>query len=53
VLEICDRVNLIQQGEITFDKPSAETSLAELNDIVITEYRRALAERQRQAAGGH
>jgi ABC-type sugar transport system ATPase subunit len=53
VLEICDRVNLIQQGQITFDKPSAETSLAELNDIVITEYRRALAERQREAAGGH
>jgi ABC-type sugar transport system ATPase subunit len=52
VLEICDRVNLIQQGEITFDKPSAETSLAELNDIVITEYRRALAERHRQTAGG-
>jgi ABC-type sugar transport system ATPase subunit len=53
VLEICDRVNLIQQGQITFDKPSAETSLAELNEIVIEEYRRALAERQREAAGGH
>ena len=53
VLEICDRVNLIQQGEITFDKPSAETSLAELNDIVITEYRRALAERHRQTTAGH
>jgi ABC-type sugar transport system ATPase subunit len=52
VLEICDRVNLIQQGEITFDKRSAETSLAELNEIVVEEYRRALAERQRQAAGG-
>jgi ABC-type sugar transport system ATPase subunit len=51
VLEICDRVNLIQQGEITFDKPSAETSLAELNEIVVNEYRRALAERHRQLAG--
>jgi simple sugar transport system ATP-binding protein len=51
-LEICDRINLLQHGEITFDKPSAETSVAELNDIVITEYRQALAERQRQAAGG-
>ena len=49
VLEICDRVNLIQHGEITFDKPSAETSVQELNDIVIAEYRRALAERQRGA----
>ncbi len=49
VLEICDRVHLLQHGEITFDKPSAETSVQELNDIVIAEYRRALAERQRGA----
>ena len=49
VLEIADRVNLLQQGEITFDKPSAETSVQELNDIVIAEYRRALEERHRTA----
>jgi ABC-type sugar transport system ATPase subunit len=49
VLEICDRVNLLQHGTITFDKPSKDTSLQELNDIVITEYRRALKERQRSA----
>jgi ABC-type sugar transport system ATPase subunit len=49
VLEICDRVNLLQHGEITLDKPSAETSVQELNDIVIAEYRRALEERQRGA----
>jgi ABC-type sugar transport system ATPase subunit len=49
VLEIADRVNLLQQGKITFDKPSAETSVQELNDIVIAEYRRALEERQRSA----
>jgi ABC-type sugar transport system ATPase subunit len=41
VLESCDRVNLIQDGEITFDKPSANTSVEELNDIVVNEYRRA------------
>jgi simple sugar transport system ATP-binding protein len=44
VLEICDRVNLIQDGEISFDKPSAETSLEELNEIVVEQYRRARAE---------
>ena len=49
VLEIADRVNLLQQGKITFDKPAAETSVQELNDIVIAEYRRALEERQRSA----
>ncbi len=47
VLEICDRVNLLQHGEITFDKPSKDTSLQELNDIVVEEYRRALAERHK------
>jgi ABC-type sugar transport system ATPase subunit len=41
VLESCDRVNLIQEGEITFDKPTADTSVEELNDIVVEEYRRA------------
>jgi simple sugar transport system ATP-binding protein len=49
VLEIADRVNLLQQGQITFDKPSAETSVQELNDIVIAEYRRALEERHSSA----
>ncbi len=46
VLEICDRVNLLQHGMITFDKPAKDTSVQELNDIVIEEYRRALRERQ-------
>ena len=47
VLEACDRVNLIQDGEITFDKPTADTSVEELNEIVVEEYRRA-----RTAAAG-
>src|SRR4051812_13628505 len=41
VLQSCDRVNLIQGGHITFDKPTAETSVEELNEIVVEEYRRA------------
>jgi simple sugar transport system ATP-binding protein len=49
VLEICDRVNLLQHGQITLDKPARETSVQELNDIVVAEYRRALEERQRSA----
>jgi len=49
VLEIADRVNLLQHGEITFDKPAAETSVQELNDIVIAEYRQALEARHRAA----
>ena len=41
VLEICDRVNMLQHGTITFDKPAAETSLEELDELVMREYRQA------------
>ena len=49
VLTACDRVNLIQDGVIALDKPTAETSVEELTDIVVEEYRRARAE----ALGGN
>jgi len=49
VLEISDRVNLLQHGMITLDKRSKDTSVQELNDIVVEEYRRALESRQRSA----
>jgi ABC-type sugar transport system ATPase subunit len=39
VLDVCDRVNLLQHGTITFDKPTAETSLEELTELVVAEYR--------------
>jgi simple sugar transport system ATP-binding protein len=45
VLEVCDRVNLLQHGEIVLDKYASETSAAELTDMVVAEYRKALAER--------
>ena len=45
VFATCDRVNLLQDGVIALDKPVAETSVEELNEIVVEEYRRA-----RQAA---
>src|SRR5262249_4367721 len=48
-IEICDRINLLQHGEITFNKLAKDTSVQELNDIVIEEYRRALLERQKTA----
>jgi simple sugar transport system ATP-binding protein len=41
VLASCDRVNLIQDGVIALDKPTAETSVEELTEIVVEEYRRA------------
>jgi simple sugar transport system ATP-binding protein len=41
VFEVCDRVNLLQHGEITLDKPTSETSVAELTELVVREYRQA------------
>jgi simple sugar transport system ATP-binding protein len=43
VLAACDRVNLIQDGVIAFDKDTKDTSVEELTDIVVDEYRRARA----------
>jgi simple sugar transport system ATP-binding protein len=39
VLEICDRVNLLQHGRITLDTLSSETSAEELTELVAREYR--------------
>ena len=41
VLEVCDRVNLIQHGRITLDRLSSETSAEELTELVAREYRQA------------
>jgi ABC-type sugar transport system ATPase subunit len=39
VLDVCDRVNLLQHGEITFDNRARDTSLEELTELVVAEYR--------------
>jgi ABC-type sugar transport system ATPase subunit len=44
VLQACDRVSMIQDGTIALDKPTAETSVEELTEIVVNEYRRARME---------
>lgn len=50
VFPVVDRVNLLQGGKITFDKKSTDTSVEELTEIVVAEYRKALEERHRTAA---
>jgi ABC-type sugar transport system ATPase subunit len=50
VFQACDRVSLIQDGVIALDKPTAETSIEELNEIVVNEYRRAKLEAQQSSA---
>ena len=41
IFDVCDRVNLLQNGEITFDRRTAETSVEELMNLVLHELRRA------------
>ena len=50
VLEICDRVNMLQHGAITLDKYVKDTSLTELNELVMREYRVGKAQLERDQA---
>jgi hypothetical protein len=36
-------VNLLRNGRIEYDKPVAETSVEELTELVVAEYRKARA----------
>jgi ABC-type sugar transport system ATPase subunit len=45
VLDVCDRVNVLQHGRITFDKRREDTSIEELTELVIAEYRASRAGR--------
>lgn len=49
VFDVCDRVNLLQNGRITFDRPTKETSVEELMNLVLHEMREA----RQQIAGTH
>jgi ABC-type sugar transport system ATPase subunit len=53
VFATCDRVSLLQDGVIALDKPTAETSVEELNEIVVEEYRRARAAARAADAAAH
>ena len=41
IFQVCDRINLLQHGMITLDKPTADTSIDELTDLMVAEYRAA------------
>ena len=45
IFDVCDRINLVEEGVIAFDKRTSETSVQELTERVVREYRSA-----RQAA---
>jgi simple sugar transport system ATP-binding protein len=41
VLDVCDRVNLLRHGTIFMDRRTSETSVDELTEVMVEEYRRA------------
>jgi simple sugar transport system ATP-binding protein len=41
IFDVCDRINLVEGGVIAFDAPTSETSVQELTDRVVREYRSA------------
>jgi simple sugar transport system ATP-binding protein len=41
IFDFCDRINLLQNGEITFDRRTQDTSIEELTNLVVNEYRAA------------
>ena len=43
LFELCDRLNVIQQGRIAFDQQVKDTSVEELTKFMVNEYRRELA----------
>ncbi|HEY1476994.1 MAG TPA: ATP-binding cassette domain-containing protein [Chthoniobacterales bacterium] len=43
IFDFCDRINLLQNGQITFDQRTENTSVEELTSLVVQEYRAARA----------
>ncbi|MGH3025459.1 MAG: ATP-binding cassette domain-containing protein [Gaiellaceae bacterium] len=44
LFELCDRINVMQEGVITVDQPVDETSLEKLTELMVSSYRRAIDE---------
>jgi ABC-type sugar transport system ATPase subunit len=49
IFDFCDRINLLQNGEITFDRQTQDTSIEELTSLVVNEYRTARGSIHRSA----
>jgi simple sugar transport system ATP-binding protein len=51
IFELCDRINVIQQGVVTFNRSVASTSLEELTDFMVAEYRKQVSTGRAERAG--
>lgn len=48
LFELCDRLVVIQQGRVAFDQQVRDTSVEELTELMVSEYRRQLMAGQNQ-----
>lgn len=48
LFELCDRLVVIQQGRVAFDQQVRDTSVEELTELMVSEYRRQLMAGQHQ-----
>ena len=53
LFEICDRINVIQQGRVTLDKSLGEISLEELIELMVQSYRREIGQPAARGRNGH
>ena len=44
LFELCDRINVLASGRITFDQHVRETSLEDLTELMVSSYRQQLDE---------
>jgi ABC-type sugar transport system ATPase subunit len=52
LFSLCDRLSVIQQGRVTFDKQTADTSMEELTDLMVSAFRRQIEAGHAQPATG-
>jgi simple sugar transport system ATP-binding protein len=52
IFELCDRINVVQQGRVTLDKPVGETSLSELTEFMVSSYRKQVEQGRGSGTSG-
>ncbi|HVA05899.1 MAG TPA: ATP-binding cassette domain-containing protein [Acidimicrobiales bacterium] len=43
LFELCDRLNVLQEGQITYDQRVKDTSIEELTELMVADYRRRVS----------
>ena len=51
LFELCHRVNVVEDGKVTHDKIVGDTSIEELTELMVSEYRRQVTTGRNQLAG--